>query len=355
MTARVYLDWNATAPLHPAARAAMLSALDAVGNPSSVHAEGRAARAIVERARAQVAALAGCEPDRVTFTSGATEAAALTAGHGPEAGSPLEHDCLWGRLEGAVPMAATAAGTVAVPDSLDGVAQVCCLAAHNETGVVQPVERMAALARAAGARLVCDAVQAAGRMPMPRADVVILSAHKLGGPKGAGALVGAIASQARRGGGQEMGRRPGTENVVGIAGFGAAAEAAARALADGVWERVAGRRDRMEARLAEAAPDAIFIGAGAARLPNTSCVAVPGWRGETQVMQLDLAGIAVSAGAACSSGKVRESRALAAMGLGPLAGCAIRVSLGPDTTDDEIDRFCAAWTALYAKRRARAA
>ena len=355
MSGRIYLDWNATAPLHPAARAAMLSAMDAVGNPSSVHAEGRAARAIVERARAQVAALAGCTPDRVIFTSGATEAAALTACAGREAGSALEHDCLWARLDGAVPLAVTGHGAVAVPAAFDGSVQVCCLAAQNETGVIQPVAEMAVAARDAGARLVCDAVQAAGRIPLPPADCLILSAHKLGGPKGVGALVARGDLPSRPGGGQEMGRRPGTENVAGIAGFGAAAEAALRNLESGVWRAVAARRDRLEARLAESAPDTMFVGSAAPRLPNTSCFAVPGWRGETQVMQLDLAGIAVSAGSACSSGKVRESRALAAMGLGPLAACAIRVSLGPDTTDDEIDRFCTVWTGLYAKRRPRAA
>ena len=357
MSGRVYLDWNATAPLHPAARAAMLSAMDAVGNPSSVHAEGRAARAIVERARAQVAALAGCAPDQVIFTSGATEAAALTAPAGREAGSPLEHDCLWGRLEAAAPLAVTPEGVIAVPGTLGGVAQVVAIAAQNETGAVQPVAALSALAQAEGARVVCDAVQAAGRLPLPAADFVILSAHKLGGPKGVGALIARAPLPPRpAAGGQEQGRRGGTENVIGIAGFGAAAEAAQLGFERGDWTALAARRDRLEARLTAAAPDAIVLAQGAPRLPNTSCIAVPGWRGETQVMQLDLAGFAVSAGSACSSGKTRASRALRAMGCDEtVAGSAIRVSLGPDTTDEDIDRFCAAWIGLYDKRRARAA
>ena len=357
MSGRVYLDWNATAPLAPEARAAMLAAMDAIGNPSSVHAEGRAARAIVERARAQVALLAGCAPELVVFTSGATEAAALTAPDGPEVGSALEHDCLWGRLADGRAMAVTGTGTISVPKVLDGVVQVAAIAAQNETGVVQPVAAVTERAHAAGARVVCDAVQAAGRIAVPAADYVILSAHKLGGPKGVGALIARAPLPPRpAAGGQEQGRRGGTENVVGIAGFGAAAEVASRAFCEGSWAAVAARRDRMEARLATAAPDALIVARDAERLPNTSCIAVPGWRGETQVMQLDLAGFAVSAGSACSSGKVRESRALRAMGCdAAIAGSAVRISLGPQTTDDEIDRFCAAWIGLYEKRRARAA
>jgi cysteine desulfurase len=192
---------------------------------------------------------------------------------------------------------------------------------------------------------------------MPVADFVVLSAHKLGGPKGVGALISRAPLQPRpAAGGQEQGRRGGTENVVGIAGFGAAAEAARQAFERGDWAAVERRRDRLEARLAEAAPDAVVVAHAAPRLPNTTCIAVPGWRGETQVMQLDLAGFAVSAGSACSSGKVRASRALRAMGLDETAaGSAIRVSLGLDTTDEDIDRFCAAWIGLYDKRRARAA
>lgn len=335
----------------------MLAAMDAVGNPSSVHAEGRAARAIVERARTQVALLADCAPDQVVFTSGATEAAALTATAGREIGSALEHDCLWGRLDHAGTLDVLPSGVVALPAKLDGADQVVVMAAQNETGAVQPVEAVAAAARARGVRVVCDAVQAAGRIELPHADYLLLSAHKLGGPKGVGALVARGPLTPRpAAGGQEQGRRGGTENVIGIAGFGAAAEAAHRASERGDWTVVAHRRDRLEARIAEAAPDAIIVAAEVPRLPNTSCIAVPGWRGETQVMQLDLAGFAVSAGSACSSGKVRASRALRAMGLDEtVAASAIRVSLGPDTTDDDIDRFCAAWIGLYTKRRARAA
>jgi cysteine desulfurase len=357
LSGRLYLDWNATAPLLAPARAAMLAAMDCAGNPSSVHAEGRAARAIVERARAQVAALAGCSPEQVIFTSGATEAAAMTAPRGAETGSPLEHDCLWGRLEGGAVLPVTASGLVEVPRTLDGIAQAAVIAAQNETGAIQPVAAVAAVAAASATRVVCDAVQAAGRVAMPVADYVILSSHKLGGPKGVGALVARVPLPPRpAAGGQEQGRRGGTENVIGIAGFGAAAEAALHAVERGSWAAVARRRDRLEARIATAAQDAIFMAHDVARLPNTSCFAVPGWRGETQVMQLDLAGFAVSAGSACSSGKVRASRALRAMGHDEtVAGSAVRVSLGPDTTDEDIDRFCAAWIGLYAKRRARAA
>jgi cysteine desulfurase len=344
---RAYLDWNATAPLRPEARAAMLGAMDVLGNPSSVHAEGRAARAIVERARAQVAAAAGCGAGDVVFTSGATESAAIAlAGRGLQ-GAAVEHDCVAAWIE--TTLQVDGDGRVAVADAAASVLQ----AANPETGVLQALP----------AGLACvDAVQAWGKVPFgfdwSGAGTALVSAHKLGGPKGVGALLvapGLDLEPRHRGGGQESGRRAGTENLVGIAGFGAAAEAAARDLADGVWEPVAELRNILEEALASAAPSTIFVGKAARRLPNTTCFAVPGWRGETQVMQMDLAGFAVSAGSACSSGKVRASRVLTAMGLGAAAACAVRVSIGPTTTRDEVLAFAEAWTRHYRRFQAKAA
>lgn len=347
MGARLYLDWNATAPLRPEARAAMVAAMDAVGNPSSVHGEGRAARAIVERARAQVAAATGCGAGEVVFTSGATEAAALALAGRGLSGAEVEHDCVAAWVDPALPVDAD--GLVTVADPAASVLQ----AANSETGVLQELPP----------GLACvDAVQAVGKVPFAfdwsGARTAIVSAHKLGGPKGVGALLlapGAEAVSTIRGGGQESGRRAGTENVIGIAGFGAAAEAAAREVAAGAWEAVAELRNILEEALASTAPELTLVGKAAPRLPNTSAFAVAGWKGETQVMQMDLAGFAVSAGSACSSGKVRASRVLAAMGLGTVAGDAIRVSIGPGTTRDEILAFAGAWERQYRRFRARAA
>ncbi len=337
VSARVYLDWNATAPLRPEARAAMVAALEVAGNPSSVHAEGRAAKAVVERAREQVAAAVGCKAREVVFTSGATEAAGVLAGFGAVTVERTAHDCLWAHRRGE-------GGVLAL-----GLA-------NGETGVLSEVPEW-------DGPVLLDVVQAVGRVPFAfgwsGADFAVLSAHKLGGPKGVGALIireGVDILSLRPGGGQEMGRRSGTENVAGIAGFGAAAEAVVADLADGVWNRVAELRDGFEARIAAGAPDTIFVGKGAARLPNTSCLLTPGWKGETQVMQMDLQGFAVSAGSACSSGKVRSSRVLGAMGYDERdAGSAIRVSIGPTTTEAELDRFAAAWLAAHDRHRARAA
>ena len=360
MSGRVYLDWNATAPLRPEARAAMLQAMDAVGNPSSVHAEGRAARAIVERARAQVAALAGCAPEEVVFTSGATEAAALAAAQtGGFAALAVEHDCV--RAHATAEIAVGKDG-VHDPRQVPVDAPVAIQAANSETGVLQPLGGRAC--RSGGAPLASDAAQALGktafRFDATGATFAFASAHKLGGPKGTGALIvadGTPLVPALKGGGQERSRRSGTENVVGIAGFGAAAEAAARDLADGAWQRVAMLRDDLEDRLESAAPDLIFVGREAPRLPNTACFALPGWAGETQVMQLDLAGFAVSAGSACSSGKVeRTSRVLLTMGFDAVAASsALRVSLGPTTSEAEVAAFADVWIDCYRRRKSRAA
>ena len=347
MRPRVYLDWNASAPLRPEARAAVLAALDVVGNPSSVHAEGRAARAVVERARAQVAEALGAAGADVVFTSGATEAAALALAGRDLAASGVEHEAVAAWTRDVLPT--DVHGRVRVVDPGASTLQ----AANGETGVVQALPPGLA---------VVDATQAFGKVPFDfdrsGAAMAFVSAHKIGGPRGVGALVlrrGLDVGARIRGGGQEMGRRSGTENVAGIAGFGAAAEAAARDLAAGVWDGVSALRNVLESLLDRGASGTIFVGKEAPRLPNTICLASPGWKGETQVMRMDLAGFAVSAGSACSSGKVRASRVLTAMGLAPeVAGSAIRVSLGPATTEDEVRGFAEAWLAGQ-ERRSRAA
>ncbi len=326
----------------------MVAAMEVVGNPSSVHAEGRAARALVERARAQVAAAFGAEGAEVVFTSGATEAAALACAGRSLHGAAIEHDALRAWVEEDLPVRPD--GSVEVADPATSVLQM----ANSETGIVQDLPRGLA---------VTDATQAFGKLPVAfnwcGADMALISAHKLGGPKGVGALVlrrGLEVAAVLRGGGQEMGRRAGTENVIGIAGFGAAAERAARDLADGVWERVAALRDLLEEALAAGAKQIVFVGKDALRLPNTLCLATPGWKGETQVMQMDLAGFAISAGSACSSGKVRASRVLRAMGFDEsVAASAIRVSLGAQTREEDVLRFAETWLDKERKHRARAA
>ena len=343
MRSRVYLDWNATAPLREAARVAMNVAMDVVGNPSSVHAEGRAARALVEKARAQVAAAVGCKPAEVVFTSGATEAAAVLGRLAVDAVDvdPTAHDCLWSQRRAGEGSRAMGWGY-----------------ANNETGVIaEPPERRA------GEPLMLDIVQAVGKVPFSfawsGAEMAVVSAHKFGGPKGVGALIvrdGVETLPVLLGGGQEMGRRAGTENIIGIAGMGAAAEAAMRDLEAGLWEEVAEFRNILESALSLGAKDTISVGKGGPRLPNTLCLIAPGWKGETQVMAMDLAGYAVSAGSACSSGKVRPSRVLQAMGFDAAqASQAIRLSLGPGVTKDEVLRFADVWLAQYAKALSRAA
>lgn len=342
---RVYLDYNATAPLRAEARAAMIEAMDVAGNPSSVHAEGRAARGLVERARARVAAAVGAKPQEVVFTSGATEAAGVLARWpGPVEVQETAHDALWShRREGGEGARIHAMGL-----------------ANSETGIVTeppapPVAREGAL--------LLDITQAVGRLPFSfawsGADMCVMSAHKLGGPKGVGALIvreGLEIPALSLGGGQEMGRRSGTENIMGIAGFAAAAEAAMRDQEAGVWTRVGKLRNILESCLVDSAKETIFVGISDRRLPNTACFITPGWKGETQVMALDLAGFAISSGSACSSGKVRASRVLRAMGFeAGHAACAVRVSLGPATTEDEVIRFARTWAGLHDKHRARAA
>ena len=376
---RAYLDYNATAPLRPVAREAALQAMEAAGNPSSVHAEGRAARRIVEDARNEVARLAGVSPRCVTFTSGGTEAAnaALNPlfGAGPGA-KPLErlivsageHPCV---LTGHRFPAAESAPLL--PDGrvdLDWLEAACrrpgrvlmaLQGANNETGAVQPVAEAAALVHAAGGFLFCDAVQMAGRMACDLvalgADALMLSAHKMGGLKGAGALVVAragisLGAPLMRGGGQERGGRAGTESVATIAAFGAAARAS---LAEIATEpaRLAALSDRMTMVVRSVAADATVFCETAPRLANTVAFAVPGVEAATLMIALDLAGIAVSSGSACSSGKVAPSHVLAAMGVRPeLSRGAIRLSLGWASTEADVDLFAQAFASVMARMRA---
>jgi cysteine desulfurase len=372
MQDRVYLDWNATTPLRPEAREAMAAAWDFAGNPSSVHAEGRQARRLVEEARARVASAVGASPRNVIFTSGGTEANALALipGLRRAEGTPvarllvsaIEHASVLagGRFpaEATFTIDVTRTGLVDLEHlrallSSGPPALVSVMLANNETGALQPVREAAELVHAAGGLLHVDAIQALGKIPVDievmNADLVTLSAHKIGGPKGIGALVlaeGVLGFEPLlRGGGQELGRRAGTENVSGIAGFGAAVQAALAALEQDAV-RLESLRHRLESGLRET-PGAIVFADNVPRLPNTTLFTVPGLRAETAVIGFDLADIAVSSGSACSSGKVQPSHVLKAMGFSPqLAQGALRLSLGWSTTAAEIDRCLEAWRKL---------
>jgi cysteine desulfurase len=361
--AESYLDWNATAPLRPEAAAAISEAFGHWGNPSSVHRRGRAARQIIERAREAVVGLLGdADPSGVIFVSGGTEAnhlALLGAGRERVLVSAVEHDSVRSAVPAAEIIPVGPEGIVSL-DALERLlaadgrpALVSVMHANNETGVIQPIAEIAAIARRHGAVFHCDAVQASGKVALELdtigADLITLSAHKIGGPPGVGALVvtgGVELAPLLRGGGQEHRRRAGTENLPGIAGFAAAAAAAATEIP--VYKRVAALRDGLEAEIAAIAPEAVVLGAAAPRLPNTSAIAMPGVAAETQVVAFDLDGVMVSAGAACSSGKVGPSHVLAAMRVDPtIAASTIRVSLGWSSSEAEIDHFLRAWTALY--------
>lgn len=359
---RAYLDHNATSPLRPEAKAAMAAMMERCGNASSVHAEGRAARAAIDDAREAIARTVGADPRMIVFTSGGSEAntMALT---GTEVRrllvSAIEHPSVLeaargsGRAVELIPV--TGEGVVDL-DALERMlpgppALVSVMLANNETGIIQPVTEIARLAAAHGALVHTDAVQMLGKrpvnMPLLGVDMMTLSAHKLGGPAGIGALVirdGLAVSPLIRGGGQELRRRAGTENRAGIAGFAAA-------LSADLME-INALRDDLESRL----EGAVVIGKSLPRLPNTSCLAVSGLDAETLVMAFDLEGVAVSAGSACSSGKVAASHVLAAMALPEeISRAAIRVSLGWNTTADDIEKFIVAWRRIAARRRARAA
>lgn len=362
----VYLDHNATAPMRPEAIEAMTARLALTGNPSSVHAAGRAARAAMETARAQVAGLVGVVPGSVTFVSGGTEANALAIESAVRAGveriivGATEHDAVveTARVSG-LPVETWPVDGQGVADlawleaalARPGRALVCLMLANNETGVIQPVAEAGELVRAADGWLHVDAIQAAGKILVDfsalGADTLALSAHKIGGPQGVGALVAgtrATLSRRQHGGGQERGRRAGTENVAGIVGFGAAAAA------DPSHDQ-SGFRDELARRMAAAG--AVVLGEGAERLPQTLCVAFPGWSSELQVMALDLAGVMVSAGSACSSGKVKASRVVEAMGRPDLAPYAIRISGGWDTTQEDWRRCGDAWSEALQRHLAR--
>jgi cysteine desulfurase len=375
MTERSYFDWNATAPLREEAREAFAAALALTGNPSSVHAEGRAARSMIEQAREQVAGLVGARPGDVFFTSSGTEANMLALTPAIETAaerrprsrllpSAVEHVSVraGGRFpreaieelpvdaDGRLNLAALAAAVAKTPRPL-----VSVMLANNETGVIQPVTAAAAIVHAAGGLLHVDAVQAAGRIDCDigalGADLLTLSGHKIGALKGVGALVRRgddihIADPLIRGGGQERGLRAGTENVAGIAAFGAAA-AAARDNREAEAAHMAALQTKIEAGLQAIVPGAVIFGAGAERLPNTTLFAASGLKAETAVIAFDLAGIAVSSGAACSSGKVQPSHVLAAMGISPpLTRGAVRVSLGWSTDQADVEMFLGAWRKL---------
>lgn len=372
MAERGYFDWNASAVLRQQARAAMVSSLGLTGNASSVHAEGRAARRLVEDARASVAALVGAEPNNVTFTSGATEANMLALTPALEIGgrkeprdrlfvSAVEHPSVrsGGRfaVQAVEELPVDADGRVDLAELARRLAKaerplVSVMLANNETGVIEPIAEIAEIVHAASGVLHVDAVQGAGRIDCAidqlNADLLSVSSHKLGGPQGAGALIRRgdihIAEPLIKGGGQERGLRAGTENVAGLAGFGAAAMAAAATWpSDAV--RMAALRDKFEAGLKAAAPQAVIFGQGTARLPNTTLFALPGMKAETAIIAFDLNGIAVSSGAACSSGKVQASHVLAAMGVDPaLARGAVRVSLGWSTSEGDIENLLNALT-----------
>ena len=372
MTDRVYLDWNATTPLRPEARDAMAAAWDLAGNPSSVHAEGRQARRLVEEARATVAAAVGAEPRNVVFTSGGTEANALALTPGlrrvPGAAvarllvSAIEHASVLagGRFvaEAIASIGVTRSGLLDLDRLRAALAEgapalVSVMLANNETGAVQPVAEIAGIVHAAGGLLHVDAIQAFGKLPFNineiSADLVTLSAHKIGGPKGVGAVVVAEGVAAPepllRGGGQDRGHRAGTENVPGIAGFGAAVKAAMAVSARDA-ARLEDLRSRLEAGLRKT-PGVIVFSDDVPRLPNTTLFTVPGLKAETAVIGFDLAGVAVSSGSACSSGKVQPSHVLQAMGFGPeLAQGAVRLSLGWNTSNADVDRCLEAWRKL---------
>lgn len=378
--ARIYLDWNATAPLMGAARDAMVEALAMPGNPSSVHAEGRAARALIEKARREIASLVGAEASHVTLTASATEAANQVLSPIYRMGksrvslgrlyvSAIEHPAVraGGRFAahqiteipvtrlGVLDLDALSA-LLAAHDPADGLPLVAVMLVNNETGIIQPIQEISAVVKKFGGLLVVDAVQAAGRIPLSicelGADFLILSAHKLGGPKGVGALVSRgetlMPEPLVRGGGQEKGHRAGTENLAAIAGFGAAASRMSKDLVERN-AAIAALRDRAEAGMLAAAPETVIYSRREARVGNTSFFHLPGLKAETGQIAFDLEGVALSAGAACSSGKVGASHVLTAMGEDAATG-ALRLSIGPTTTETDIDRFVATFEKIAARR-----
>jgi cysteine desulfurase len=386
MVSRIYLDANAGAPLHPEVRAAMVAALDVAANPSSVHAEGRQARALIEAARAEVAGAVGVRPENVILTSGATEASALAltpkliAGEGAGRAGHLyvgatEHPCVLagGRFppEAVSRLPVHPSGVLDLDalervlgqhDHSSGAPYVAIMLANNETGVIHPVPEAARIVNAHGGLAFCDAVQALGRIPLDinslGVDFLALSAHKFGGPQGMGALILADddlrPEPLMKGGGQEHRRRAGTENVAGAVGFGVAARRAAHHLSHA--DRLLALRDTLEGKLLAVSPEAKIAGADTERLPNTTMFALPGFSAETMVIAFDLKGVAVSAGSACSSGKVAASHVLSAMGLpADITGSGVRVSLSAVNDDADVEGFIAAWSSIYTRMRQRRA
>ncbi len=374
---RVYLDYNASAPMRPQSRQAVIDGLEA-GNPSSVHYEGRQARAKMDTARREIAALCKAGPEGVIFTSGGTEACNLALQMRAAPAGRVERVMISAIEHIAVTKAAHASGLPVelLPVTPNGVvdlealdaaledarpALVCVMVANNETGVIQPIQAIAARVLAHGSLLFCDAVQAAGKMALDMeslgCDALSLSGHKLGGPMGTGALLvrsGLVTPSHMVGGGQELGRRAGSENILGILGFAAAAKASLESLAQ--FESIAIWRDAMEASLKQQFNDIVVIGEGQPRLANTSCFALSGLRSETLVMGLDLAGVSVSAGSACSSGKVSRSHVLDAMGVSDdIANSVLRVSFGWASQADDAEKLIESWVPLARKARHMAA
>ena len=333
---RIYLDHNATTPLRDTARAEMIAAMEVVGNPSSMHLEGRTARALVEKAREDLASAIGADGADVIFTSGATEAASLALSGRVVQCANIEHDAVLECCDASLGVDFN--GMVDVSDPANAALQC----ANSETGVMQNLPK---------GLFFSDMTQAFGKTDIIfnclGVHIAAVSAHKIGGPKGIGALIlrPGIDLKARiKGGGQELGRRSGTENVIGIVGFGAAALAAQKELREGSWDRVEELRNYLEAAIVQMFPEAICVGEQGSRLQNTSCIVSPGWKADKQVMQMDLEGFAISAGAACSSGKVKGSRVLSAMGFDSRQSeCGIRVSLSTQTTKEHVERFLDCW------------
>ena len=346
---RVYLDHNSTTNLRPEASRAMLDAMNCLGNPSSVHFEGRMAKSLLENARDSLGESLGCRPSSIVFTSGATEAASIALNEYKIQCSGVEHDAIKSLWEET--LTTSASGEILVEDPSTCAVQL----ANSETGILQELPKDIFLS---------DVTQAVGKIPFSfewlGAKRAIVSAHKFGGPKGVGALIieeGTPLSPLIIGGGQEKGRRSGTENIIGAVGMAAAASSALVDLEQGVWNQVEKLRNVLENSIEESLNETIFVGRGTKRLPNTSLIVNPGWSGETQVIQLDLAGYAVSAGSACSSGKVKASAVLQSMGLdSEQASCGLRVSLGPETSIEDINGFvkayCDAGKKVMSRRKA---
>ncbi|MDG2474867.1 MAG: cysteine desulfurase family protein [Paracoccaceae bacterium] len=345
---RVYLDYNATTPLTKPCKDSMTDAMSIVGNASSVHYEGRRVRSLIEDAREKISSVLGADPENLFFTSGATESASLLLKEQNCVCAEVEHPCVGSWCEKSLQVSKS--GIIKIDDLKWNTVQL----ANSETGILQPSVR---------GLYMSDLVQAVGKINFcfktSGIRSGIISAHKFGGPQGIGAVVTEANFNFKPqvvGGGQEKGRRSGTENLIAIVGFGAAIEFAKTQLDDGIWEKIEELRNLFEEELANRSPSTIFVGKGGARLPNTSCFITPGWTGQMQVMQMDLAGFSISAGSACSSGKIRRNDTLVAMGFHPeLAECSVRISLGTKTTKSDIHSFIKAWAQAQDDRNKRVA